>query len=146
MASHDAQCLQRVAASLAGLERVTDSCGRAGRTARTADPCRGSLELTQMRKLHCNRGPRGNLGATLSASPGFPQHLDGWATCSGLWPHAPPHPRPHLISILAAFVWLPPIFSHVFSNKHIFGMWVLLFFINPFMVCLLHTVNVTRWL
>lgn len=37
-------------------------------TARTADPCRTSLELTQMRKLHCNRRPRGNLGRTLSAS------------------------------------------------------------------------------
>lgn len=122
MPSHGAQCLQRVAtaaASLAGLEQVTDSWGQEGRTARTADPCRGSLELTQMRKLHCNRGPRGNLGATLSASPGFLQHLDGWATCSGLWPHAGP---PCLPSILAPFVWLPPIFSHGLSNKDILGM------------------------
>lgn len=67
-----AVCFETVAFSVALPPQLVPSrweTAEASRaTARAADPCRTSLELTQMRKLHCNRGPRGNLGRTLSAS------------------------------------------------------------------------------
>lgn len=69
---HCISCLLRLGFSVSTPPQLVTSrweTAEASRTtARTADPCRTSLELTQMRTLHCNQGPWGNLGRTLSAS------------------------------------------------------------------------------
>lgn len=93
---------QRFNASVTGPEQVRDSWGQQDDSDKTADPCRTRLELTQMRTLHCNRGPWGNLGGTLSASLLLCSIWKSSATCSG----RPSRPSSASFSFSGLFVYV----------------------------------------
>lgn len=91
----------------------------AARQRETADPCRTRLELTQMRTLHCNRGPWGNLGRTLSASLLLCSIWKGPATCSG----RPSRPSSASFFYSQVCLFTLPCQTRRTSHRHLDGMW-----------------------